>query len=329
MFKQNPITSILLENCKTFADRRNVMSLTEADMQNVTNNMVGKLFRSAIDKSHVDFDDIPKSKGDVTKYAGYKSMVESLELLRKISIGNGHKISEIEIVEKALNNIVGYRTTFERGFKLNKDYCILQYNTLVSSCVIATSSLIASYVDYVKNIDKINFVIINPKGYPGKICIDNLAKFNTSVSSGDFSKALNGVITNGNGPVTEAVGVTVAAIITAAIIGVTFMRDIVFYIYYSRVKLAEYLRVQALFLELNKNVINSKGYNMPANKKESVLRKQAVLIDNLKEIAEKIDVSDRLAVTNMNAEIKKENSGWKLEDIKTQNASTDNGFQLI
>lgn len=331
MFNQNPITNILLENCKTFSERRELFALTEAEMNNVQSNMVNKLFVSAIEKSHIDFDDIPKSKGDITKYTGYKSMVECLELLRNIALKSGHKIEEIDIVEKALDGIVAHRNLFERGIKLNKDYIVLQYNTLVMSCVIATSSLISSYVEFVKHVDKVEFTIINPKSNPGDVCIKNLAKFNKSVASGDFAKALNGIISSGSEGFTgaTAVGITVT-IITGLIIGVTFMRDIVFYVYYSRVKLSEYLRTQALFLELNKNNINSQGYKMSAAKKEKVLKNQAKLIDDLKRIANNIDVSDKLATNNMKTEIKKENSGWKLDDIKSQNASTDsNNFQLI
>lgn len=330
MYEVNPITKILLENCKTFSDRRELFGLTEAEMNNVHNNMINKLFDSAINKSHVDFGDIPKSKGDITKFNGYKSMVESLEILRNLALKNNHKIPEIDIVTKAIDGIIAHRNLFERGIKLNKDYVVLQYNTLVMSCVIATSALITSYVDYVKRVDRVDFVIINSKTNAGEICITNLAKFNKSVASGDFAKVMNAVITSGSEAFTGTAIVIGAAIIGGAIIGVTFMRDIVFYVYYSRVKLAEYLRVQALFLELNKNTINSQSYNVSAAKKEKVLRNQAVLIDDLKRIADAIDVSNRLATNNMKSDIKKENSGWKLDEIKTQNASTDStGFELI
>lgn len=326
----NPITKILLENCKTFSERRELFGLTEAESHSVNNNMVNKLFQSAINKSHVDFGDIPKSKGDVTKYSGYKSMVESLEILKNLSLKNSHKIPQIETVQKALDNIVTNRNLFERGFKLNKDYVILQYNTLVMSCVIATSSLIVSYVDYVKRVDKIEFVIINASNTPGELCIENLTKFNKSVSTGDFTKVMSGIVTGDGESFTGTASVIATGILVGAIFGVTFMRDIVFYIYYSRVKIAQYLRVQALFLELNKNTINAQGYDMPADKKEKVLRNQAVLIDELKKYADMIDVSDRMATSNMKNDIKKENSGWKLDDVKSQNASTDpTGFQLI
>ena len=330
MFQTNPVTSILLENCKTFSDRRELFSLTEAEMNNVNNNMINKLFASALDKAHIDFDDIPKSKGDITKYSGYKPMVETLEVLRNIALKSGHKINEIDIIEKAIDGIIANRNVFERGIKLNKDYVILQYNTLVMACVIATSSLIVSYVEFIKKVDTIEFTIINPKHVPGKICIDNLINFNKSVASGDFIKVMNGVINSGSEGFVGTGLIIAGVIIVGAILGVTFMRDIVFYVYYSRVKIAEYLRTQALFLELNKNNISAHGYGASASKKEKILRKQTELITKLQNIAEKIDVSDQLAANNMKTEIKKENSGWKLEDIKSQNASTDSsGFELI
>lgn len=331
MNEMNPVAKILLENCKSFAERRELFALTEAEMNGVNNNMINKLFDSAINKAHVDFGDIPNSKGDITKYSGYKSMDESLNVLKQLAVKNGHKIPEIEVVEKAIDGIIAHRNQFERGIKLNKDYVVLQYNTLVMSCVIATSALITSYVDFVKRVDRVEFVITNGNHNPGAVCITNLSKFNKSVASGEFSKIMNAIITNDGEAFTMTTGGAIAtAIIAGAIIGVTFMRDIVFYVYYSRVKLAEYLRVQALFLELNKNIINSQGYSMAAEKKDKVLKNQAALIDDLKRIADAIDVSDHLANNNMKNEIKKENSGWKLDDVRSQNASTDpTGFQLI
>lgn len=328
MFEQNPIMTLLLENCETFSDRRELFSLTEAEVNNVNNNMVNKLFDSAVSKAHVDFDDIPKSKGDISKYTGYKPMVECLNTLRNIAIKSGHKIPEIDIVEKALDNIVAYRDQFERGFKLNKDYVILQYNTLVMSCVIATSSLISSYVEYIKRIDKIEFSIINPKGYPGDTCITNLSKFNRSVSSGDFAKAMKAIITSDGQNFTGGVMAGIGLAITGLVVGAFFMRDIVFYIYYSRVKIADYLRVQSLFLELNKNNINSQSYDATPEKKEKILRKQEELIIKLNKAADKIDISDQVAVNKMKTEIKKENSGWKLDDVKG-GATDTSGFQLI
>ena len=86
MFERSPIIDILLENCESYSERREVLGLTEADLHNVNNNMVGKLFNSALSKAHIDYEDIPKSKGDITKYSGYKSMMECLELLKDISL---------------------------------------------------------------------------------------------------------------------------------------------------------------------------------------------------------------------------------------------------
>ena len=328
--RQNPVIEIFLENAKTLADRREIFSLTEAEMRNVNDNMVNKLFNSALEKSHVDFDDIPKSKGDITKYSGYKSMVECLDVLRNLSIKAGNKIEEIEIVEKAIDGIIANRNVFERGIKLNKDFVIMQYNTLVMACVIATSSLIVSYVDYMKKIDNIEFTIINPKSHPGKMCIESLAKFNRSVNSGEFIKTMNGIVSADSEGFVGTGAIIAGAVIIGAIALVVSMRDIIFYTYYSRVKLAEYLRTQALFLELNKNTINSNSYKVSAGKKEQVLRKQAELIEKLKKAANNIDVSDKLAETNARKDMKKENSGWKLGDVKTQSVSTDqSGFQLI
>lgn len=322
-------TKLLLENCSSFAERREIFSLTESEINGVQNGMINKLYTSALNKAHVDFEDIPESKGDITKYSGYKPMVETLQILSQLAERSKQKIPEIAVVQNALDNIVSLRDLFEKGFKLNKEFIILQYNSLVSSCVISTSSLISSYVDYMKNVNNVEFIIINPKNNSGKICINSLKDFNKSVISGEFRKVLNVVINNDSEAFLGTATVITTIVIASVIATVIIMRNIIFYIYYSRVKIAEYMRVQALFLELNKSSINSQSYNVPASKKKEVLKKQKRLINELKKIADQIDVSDRMATNNLQTNMKKENSSWKLDDVKPKNQVDQTGFQLI
>ena len=330
-YTDNEALNILIENA-SYAERKQIFALTEAEELKVNNEMVARLFNSALKKSHVDFDDIPSSKGDITKYVGYKPMMNSLSQLRQIASSSNMKIPELDIIEKAISNIIAYRDVFEKGFKLGKDFIILQYNTVVAACVISTSSVIASYVDFVKRIDNVEFKIINTKGSAGNICIDSLKTFNKAVASGDFSKVANSVIKTGViESVTAASVLGIAGtIIGGSIILTVIIRNLIFYFHYSKQRISDYLELQATFLEMNKNNLTAKGTGMSPDKVKEVMKKQEKLIQKLHTLSDKLKVNITTTEIKANTEIKKENSSWKFEEIKSTSTSQDsNGFQLI
>lgn len=327
---ENYAFDIFLKNAKTFRERNEIFSLTEAEQVKLSNNMVTKLYNSAINKNHVNYEDIPLSKGDLTKYVGYSSMIESLNVLRQIANNNNHKIPEIDIVEKAVGNIVAYRDAFEKGFKLNKQFVIMQYNVLTATCVSSISYLIVSYVEYIKRIDKVEFSIVDPKYGTGYIGIKSLESFNKSVANGEFGKSINSVIKTGvNESLVAIVGVG-AGIILGSMAVITLIRRMIFHFYYSRMKMSDYLRLQAYFLELNKNNLNANSNNLSPEKRKQVLKKQDDLIKKLNAYADKLKVDSAVTDKKAEAEIKKENSGWTLNSVKSETGSTDDtGIILI
>ena len=327
----NPALNILLENANSFTERKQILSLTEAETEKINNNMISKLFKSAIDKSYIDFDDIPNSKGDITKYSGFTDMMDCLNIIEKTADQNHQKINELNIVNKAISNIIAYRTQFELGFKLNKDFIILEYNTLVAACVAGTSAIIASYMDYAKRVDQIEFKIINSKVSVGDLCIKELDRFNKTVASGDFSKVINTVNKSDNArAVGEGVVVTASLIISGVVALVISLRMLVHYFYYSRMKIADYLRMQAMFLELNKNNLKANANGLSAEKRNKIIDKQQALINKLLSLADKIKVNSVMTEKKVNVEKKKEESGWKFNDVKQDALSKDEtGIQLL
>lgn len=336
------VMNILVENATSFSERKAIFALTESESLKINNEMVSKLFNSALSKSYIDFDDIPNSKGDITRYKGYNSMVSSLELLRNIvENSGGKKIPEIEIVEKAVSNIVANRDIFEKGFKLNKEFIILQYNTIVAASVAATSILIASYVDYVKTINKVEFKIIDTKHSIGNTCINSLDQFNKSIASGEFSKVTNSVIKTG--VTTEAAGAGAlaalavpkpiligAGIILGVILLVKVIRHLVFFFYNSKQNLSDYLKLQSTFLEMNKNNLMANGSGLSAEKRNKIMTKQDELIKKLLKYSDKLKVDVKLSEQKADVEIKKENKNWTLDSVKNDALAKDTtGFTLI
>jgi len=328
---ENVVKTILLENASTFAERREILALTESEQNAINNNMIAKLYKSTVDKAYVNFDTIPESKGDITKYIGYKPMVEALSLLKNIASTSSVKISEIDTIEKAINNIIANRDSFERGFKLNKDFIIMQYNVLVCACVEATQITISSYLDYVRKVDKIEFVIINKSSNAGDIAIKNLERFNNICKNGDYSKIMNAIIKDNKNNFT---GATAAYIVGGTVLGligaVQILRELVYLFYSYRSSISERMMVQAHLLELNKLNLEANGHNIPAAKKKEIIRKQEKIINNLKAKSDKIKVEASFAEKEATKSLKKDSAAWKLDDVKPSVTTIDSdGLTLL
>lgn len=326
----NPVLKILLENAKTFAERNEITGLMESEMNSVTSALVSNLYKSAIEKSYINFENIPESKGDLTRYEGYKSMVESIALLKELCKKHNVKIAELETVETAMNNIITYRDAFEKGFKLEKEFIMLQYNILVYACVEALSVIISSYVDFVKRPDRVEFVLNkNPRHHHGFLLMKNLESFNMAVKKGEFSKVLNGVINSGKEGFTGAGSILIPTFIIGAVASIVpLIRELIFVFYYSRMKLSDYLEHQATFLEINKQ--NVQASNLPAKQKNEIMKKQAKYIEKLRKISETVKVDGTMSETKATVELNKENKAWTINDVKSQAASMDTtGFQLL
>lgn len=321
---------VLLENAKTFEERRNVVALTEGEISAVNNAMVTNLYKSAIEKAHIDFDDIPNSKGDVTRYSGYNSMREVITILRELSSKNNVVISELDTVETALNNIVAFRESFERGFMVEKDFVVLQYCVLVYACVESTSIIISSYVDFIKRVDREEFTLLKGKDKAGGLCIENLTRFNQAVSKGEYSKVMNNVLENGKEGFLGVDDVLVpVAIVGAVLLIVPLIRELIFAFYYSRMKVSDYLEQQALFLEINSQNVQASS-TLSTKRKTEVLKKQSSYVTKLRSMSDKIKVQQKLADTEATKKIASENKSWTIDEVKTQGASIDNtGFKLL
>lgn len=319
-FVPNETRNFFLENATSAKERLEITTLTEAELKPISNNLVTELYKSVIEKAHIDFEDIPASKGDITKYKGYIDMVKCLDIISRIATKNNTKIIEVEIVQKSIANIVALRDQFTKGYSIGNKFLILQYNTLVAACVESTSILIASYVDYVKRVDSVDFEIINTHSNQGGLCIANLKRFNELVASGDYTKMCNAVLSGATKSIiTESAVVITFAVLTTLVAGVILLKNIVFKLFYARMKISEYLNMQAMFLEMNKNNIEASGSNIPPAKKKEIIKKQQELSNKLSKLSDKIRVDVVMSDSTSIKEVKKSNSTYTLDVIKNTN----------
>lgn len=329
MYKLNPAVDILRENITTFKERHEFVELLESSAHEVNNALVTRLYKSAIDKSHIDFGRIPESAGDITKYAGFKSMQDSISVLNELKSKSGVDIPELETVSTAIQNVVSQRDLFEKGFRLDKKFIIVQYNMIVYACVASVSAIISSYVDFVKRMDKVEFELVKGADRNGNLMIQSLDAYNASVRKGDFVKAINGILNTGAEGFIGGMSVATVAIIVGAIASIIpVTRELIFLGYYSRMKLSDYLEQQAALIDANRQGLDS-FVGTPSQKQE-IIRKQTAHAEKLRKLSEKVRVNRTMAERDASVNLQKENRTWSLGEIRSDVVNSNTGgFQLI
>lgn len=326
------VTSLLLENCTTFKERNEVRALTESQHSKVSNVVLSNLYKSIIEKGHVDFESITVSRGRIGKYDGLENMLASLQIIDEVANKSTIKVREVKIIQDAIANIEGCSDLFEKGFRYDKEFIIMTYSSLVLACVEATSGILSSYMDFMKRPDQTQFKVLDSKGKPHAKLINILENFNNSIKSGEFRRTISYVLeTEGNNFVgltaTAAIGKSLVFLGGLALI-IPAIREIIFMFYYSRMRVSEYLNQQALFVKAHKiNVeLNSA---IPARKRQEILKKQDKMINELTKLSEKIKVDYAVSSNKANAEIAGANKKFTLNDTQASASTIDGGFNLL
>lgn len=315
---------IIEENCTTYKEKQELYDLLESSGVKIGEKMVANLYDKTLMRAEVNFGDIPASKGNVENCSGYITVVSTLSVLSSLSTQYKVKIPEITLVEQAISLLKSNRDIFEKAFKMQSDALMMYYNALVYSCIEGTSILISRFVDFVKKPNEIKMVIKKGSANDtvGQICFDNLTYFVNSCKNGEFVKLsrqlLTGTISSGvNNVIAESVmgGIGAGILIAASLVPV--LRTIIYYFYYSKMMIANFLEQQSYFLQMNEANINS-SISEPSKRKE-VLNRQKALVKKFEDMSDKIRVNSKVTTTKVNAEIKNENKNWTLDSVKSDN----------
>lgn len=292
-----------------------------------------KLFGSIMNKAHIDFGDIPKSQGNIRKYSGYAPMMDSLEAIRQLALDEANKdcLTYVAIVTKAVETIGELSATYERGFVTHTEYVALEYNTYVFFCVEATTALIYSYVDYLKDPEKgvYEMKLRNTKLRADEFYFEQLKKFNAAQDKLglNYRKMLEAMIDNGKSNligIAETIGIGTIVAATLAIVPIS--REILYQIYRFRGKISENLEVQANFLELNKTCIQNNEL-MDNDKKKKVTQKQEKLIKRLRSLSDSIRVKSSKSIMDAKREVESDNKRMSINSIRDEVSNSP--FELL
>ena len=281
----------------TDSPRKVRMVLEDAESP-IRRKTVETLYKNTIDKSHVDFGDIPKSRGDISKYAGYKSLTDTLGAIRLLSKEdsayqpiNNH----VTTVSTAINNILQNRNLYMEAFSTKNEILMLEYNTFTYACVEAVTAILYQFADYMKtpSSPEISAGFKNTKYRADLFFVEQLQTYNKLKASGKYQKYLAEMIRNGkeNFALTTSFIVGVTAIATTVMLSIVpVTRKIIYVIQNSRGRLAECLELQAYFLEINASYLKAHPVKGDVKKTKEVLKKQEALRLKFLRLADKLRV---------------------------------------
>lgn len=313
---------LILRESNSPSEDRKIRAMLEDVNSPVNMKYNQKLYDAILKRGHIDFDDIPNSKGDITKYSGYKNMVNTLKIVKSMDeFRKTNVVDYVDTVEKAIENIVNLKDIYTKGFAANSTYVMLEYNSFVYACVEATTAILYEFVDYVKRpgMDTYQIVLKNTSYRANMFYVDQLSRFNNMNNNmlSDYRKFLLSLTDKEKNNFTGAfyIGAASIALVSANIVPVT--RSIIYTIGKTRQSLADACEQQAYFLEINKSQVESNDA-FTVDKKKKILDKQEAVRKKLLILSDKLRVSDVKAVADAKKDLEKENKDLTITNIRKE-----------
>ena len=310
--------------------RKALLTLNEADQNTVLVALTSKLYDSIVNKvDEIDFGDIPNTKGDITKLPNYEKIRECISIIRDILVEYKEDTAPVDEVSNALSHISTRKEMFERAFRTDAELPIITYNSIVLAIVNSVSYMIATSIEFIKTPNQDTFKIVLDKvGYARSkhsLLYNNLKRFNKCCESGEFDKAMEHVIQQRidnkamrEGAISTTVaGVLGASAVTIAIVAIIaniipILRELVFFFYYTRMRVSDFFDIQADLLQMNAHNLDTSSDRAD---KDRVVSKQLKVVEMFRKIANKISFTGRKAEVSAEKEITASSKKMKLGDV--------------
>lgn len=312
--------------------RRKLLAMTEVEHNSTLTNLTSKLYDKIVSKAHnIDYGEIPKTKGDITKLSNFEEMKETLGIIKDIIKEYKQDPTPVDEISVAIGNIQGHKDMFERAFRYDCEMPMLMYNNMVLAVITGTSYMISSCIEFIKapkdesfsiQLDKISY--IKSKDH---LIYQSIGKFNKACKSGEFDSAMNMIIDK---KIKRFTGVTVAAgIATGIIILITIipiLRELTYLFFHCKASISDYFGMQADLLTMNAyNVQNNK--NIEEYKREEISKKQMDIATKFRDISNKLNIDSKQAEVKATRDIKQVGKTYELDDNNDVVAVDDNNSE--
>lgn len=304
----------LLRSNTSFRQWGELDALMETSGNEVKNSVLNIYYKQMKKLKVIDTSSIRKSKGVFKKLSFYEDLEKALNLLGKEKRVPKDKLG---IITLAKNNLIKLEKYFADAFKLSSEILIATYEYTILAILDATSTLItlaASKV--VKNVKAL-----------AKLPFDALNDFNKSVKDGKISHAASRVNEAmlqqqvvQEGVITSTLAVVAAGALVLAFI--PLVRELVFYFYYVRMAISDYLDQLSMYLKINEVEVKNNP-EIDSAKKKDILAKQDAWIRRLDELSDKIRVQQTSGEKSALQKLESEDSKVNLKNVKDEITQAD------
>lgn len=312
--------------------RQAILAMNEADQNSVLTALTSKLYDNIVAKvDDIDYGEIPSTKGDVTKLSNYAKLKECIDLLRNILREYKQDTAPIDAIALALANIESRKDMFGRAFRMDVELPIIMYNNMVLAVINGVSYMIATCIEFIKTPNKDTFQIsLNKVAFAktkSNLMYNNLKRFNKCCEKRDFDKSMDHIIK-------EFVKIHEGAAITGFLASVggkwaiaalllmiiPFLREIVFFFYFVRMRVSEFFDLQADLLQMNAYNVES-NVTIDDSKKQKIVSGQLKVVEFFRKVANKFSINSKKAEVETEKEISAQSGNMKIDDVTNANVS--------
>ncbi len=285
---------------------RTLLSLNEAEQNQAMVALASKLYDKIVAKvDDIDYGTIPASKGDITKIGNFQELRDCINVINDILVHYKQDTSNLETVDKAIENLKSSKAIWEKAFNINCEFAITFYNTIALSIVSAVSLLISSSIDFISEPGNQSFSISFDKvGYTktkDKLLFQNLEKFNKSFAKGDISKTMKAVVDSNSAlkeacsaPVNESVALTVILGVVGAgflvgvilVIIIPILHELTNFFFCTKQSISEYYELQAKVVQFNAEQLKY-DYTKSEAEVKKIYDKQMKIVAKFKKLSDK------------------------------------------
>lgn len=319
-----------------------IMLLSEDAQIKVADELLTKMFKFITDKyNSIDFSEIEKSAGDIAKFK-YESVVrENANILKEIYYGSGDSgavkyVAVADAVIDILNYLRDNRMQFATLYKSGNGVIQLLYTSMVASTMYATSALVSNTIRFVTTEQDADCQVLYDE-IPGSIkhiYLRNVLSVKGNLK--DIDRLLL-EYTNGAARKAEtmhesvstvlAVGAVIAGVIYLIPKIVTLIREIIYSIYFTRVRFHDMLDMQVKLIRTNIESLETTGRGA-----KKIIARQKKIADDLERwkdrIAVRIDSVDAAVQKQKSAENRSLNIDKKTADAFRSDTITATGVLI-
>lgn len=276
-----------------------VVNLSEAAQLTVTDETLTKMLKFITDKyNSLDFSEIEKSAGDIRRFKYREVILENAKILYTIyqtSTDSGAKkyLDVVDAVNQVMEFLDDRRDQFSTLYKAGNGIVQLLYTSMVSACIYSIGALISCTIRFVTTEQDTDCQVLYDEipGSISQIHIKNILSISKDLPAvskllDEFSKSTTRAAISES--VTLGAGVAAALVIGGIILLIpriiVLIREIIYSIYYSRVKTSEMLATQIDLLNTNIESLEAGRGN------KKVIARQKRIVQKLQKWQNKVSV---------------------------------------